>query len=105
LSRGLPSLNSLPNGTKRGRPEDPALALYRQLFPEWSPRTIARYAGAMRRLDVMGYSDEQSVDVLRLVTGGNGTINVARLDRLTENRSALALASEWTDDDAISPME
>jgi hypothetical protein len=75
------------------------LSLYRSLFPEWSARTIARYATAMRRLGAIGYSLEQQRDVLLRATRRNGTINLQKLDALTEGIAAFALAVREHDAD------
>jgi hypothetical protein len=81
-----------PIGRKLGRPPNHDLSLYRSLFPEWSARTIARYATAMRRLDAIGYGLDQQRDVLLRVTRRNGTVNVRKLDAMTESIAAFALA-------------
>lgn len=81
-----------PIGRKLGRPSSPDLSLYRSLFPEWSARTIDRYATAMHRLDAIGYGLDQQRAVLRRATRGNGTINVLKLDAMTESIAAFSLA-------------
>jgi hypothetical protein len=75
-----------PNGRK-GRPRDPQLAFYRNLFPDWSERTIARYARASKRLRLMNVSYDETCEAIRLACRDNGTIDVARFDRITEFRA------------------
>ena len=85
-------MNIQPNGRKRGRPERHDLAEYRGLFPEWSPRTVARFAVALRRLKAMGYDEEKTAGVLRLAFRRNGSMNVAWLDEITESLATMFIA-------------
>jgi hypothetical protein len=81
------------------------LDLYRQIFPEWSPRTIARYARAMRGLDLMGYSPEQRSEVLRSARRPNDTISVLKLDRVIEYRIGMWLLDNgWRLDDGVETV-
>ena len=41
-----------------------ALTRYRLIFPDWSERTIARYALSMRRLDLIGKSGDEKAAVI-----------------------------------------
>jgi hypothetical protein len=66
------------------------LTLYRLIFPEWSERTIARYAASKHRLDVIGKSPDEQVAMIKTCSRPNGTIDVARLAEWTE-----ALAAFW----------
>ncbi|MGA7487905.1 MAG: hypothetical protein WBW74_13335 [Xanthobacteraceae bacterium] len=61
---------------KRGRKTPPCLALSRSTFPEYSQRTIARYAQAMKLLSVCG--EGALVEAIKAATRPNGTINVSR---------------------------
>jgi hypothetical protein len=72
-----------PIGRKRGRPKDPLLAQFRSLFPEWSERSLARFADGERRMTAMGYTVEQKCDVIKRVRRPRGGINVSKFDELT----------------------
>src|SRR5262245_32317810 len=72
--------NIVPIGRKRGRPRSENLNLYRSLFKDiWSPRTIARYARAMRLYEFAGFDTDQILDCVKRATRANGTFNIARL--------------------------
>jgi hypothetical protein len=63
--------------------------MYRGVFPEWSPRTLARYVAALRRMYDTG-KREETLAVLKRATRKNGTINVSRFAEMTE-----AIAAMW----------
>jgi hypothetical protein len=66
-----------PNQTrKRGRKRDPL----RDLFPDWSLRTIARFKAAMRTLRDLG-GEELWARTIKVATRPNGTLNVAEVER------------------------
>ncbi len=74
----------MPIGRKRGRPRNARLDLYRDIFKEWSPRTLARYQRAMEMLISINYTKEQTKEILRQATRPNGTMSVARVEHLAE---------------------
>lgn len=86
-----PESSNPPIGRKPGRPVDPYLAIYRALFPEWSARTVARYALCMRRLRCMGIAGDEWAAVCAKATRPNGSINVLALNALTHDKAAM-----WT---------
>jgi hypothetical protein len=71
-----------PTKTRRsGRPHDEMLAVGRNLFPDWSPRTIARWARAMR---LLRSGDDDVPAAIERVTRPNGTMNVSEFERDAE---------------------
>ena len=71
------------HGTKRARsPEADMLDIYRELFPQWSLRDVARYHRAMQTLDDIGYQRDDVLKVIREATLPNGTISLTRFVQL-----------------------
>lgn len=88
-------MSFVPNGKKPGRPKDATLDIYRQLFGDvWSARTIARYRVCMKRLSALGIDGEHPTFAAlhKRCSRPNGTLNVARLDEITECMAAMAAA-------------
>ena len=77
-------LNFTPNGRKRGRPQHPALIQLRQLWPEKSPRTVARYARALRMLAEAGVSEQVTRNLVETYTRDGGSFNVSGFERHAE---------------------
>lgn len=77
-------LSYTPNGRKRGRPEDPVLTQLRGLFPEKSPRTIARYARALRLLTVAGVSEDVRRNLVETYSRPGGSFNVSGFEQHAE---------------------
>jgi hypothetical protein len=73
--------DSLPDGRKRGRPQDPYLVLYRSLFTDWSPRTIARYHHASQLLREACASDDEHKSIIASLLRPNGSFSVAAFER------------------------
>src|SRR5262249_25364083 len=67
-------LNCTPKGRKRGRPPHPALVQLRELFPEWSERTIARYHHAYQLLISAGVGEDVRRNLVELYTRKNGSV-------------------------------
>lgn len=65
-----------------GRPVDQSRALARQMLPEWSDRTFARYWLAIQSLHNHVPAEEVQ-ETLAMATRPNGKLNVAKLERLT----------------------
>src|SRR5262245_28818646 len=67
--------NIAPIGAKRrrGRPRSLQLELYRQMFPEWSPRSITRFAEVSTIMNAIG---EDPMDALRHAKRPNGSVSV-----------------------------
>jgi hypothetical protein len=76
--------SSPPIGRKPGRPRDQILDAYRQLFPEWSERTLARYAKARRYLVVAGFTIDEQREFTKRATRPNGTVAVQRFEEIAE---------------------
>jgi hypothetical protein len=71
-----------PNKTRRaGRPRSEMLKVGRVMFREWSPRTIARWARAMR---LLRSGDDDVPAAIKRVTRPNGTMNVSEFERDAE---------------------
>jgi hypothetical protein len=70
------------DGRKPGRPPDEVLALIRTMVSDYSPRTIARYARAMRLLDVL--DDKSKEEIVRDCTRPNGSFNTSKFLMLAE---------------------
>jgi hypothetical protein len=91
---------------KRGRPRDPVLDVYRSLFPEWSPRTLARYKRAMDTMRGLGATEDQTRQFTETHSRPNGTLNVnamlvmaeinelANRDSLTWDQAVMAYIKE-----------
>jgi hypothetical protein len=60
---------------KPGRKRDPVLMAYRGILGDWSPRTLGRYALAMRLLP----DEEARLAVIQRATRSNGSLNVSRM--------------------------
>lgn len=95
----------VPNGTssRPGPKPDPYRAFVRQMFSEWSDRTFARYWKAHTRLLALKEhgvidGDDGFKAVLARATRPNGSINVVKLDRISEAIALDWLASEYGDD-------
>ena len=78
MTGGFAPIDAKPLG-RSGRPADVELALYRSLFPEWSARTVTRYAMAQRMLREVGVDRLVAIES---ATRPNGSLNVARLERV-----------------------
>jgi hypothetical protein len=77
---------------KRGRPTPEDLALYRRFMGSClSPRSLARYAKAMRILKIIGESEEHTLNVIELSTRETGKLNVTRMLLIARMR----FAAEW----------
>lgn len=80
---------------KRGRKPAEDLATIRRLLPEYSPRTQARYARALRLGRFV--SEEFGVDliekVIREASRPNGSMNVNRVVNTLEVAAAVLIAS------------
>lgn len=95
----------LPNGTGSRRPgptPDARRAAHRALFPEWSDRTFARYWKAHCRLAALraagAINEYQWSEIIAAATRQNGTLNVAELDRRTEDMAAMWIATNTPED-------
>jgi len=98
--------SSLPNGSDRGRPSTTDLATYRAVFPEWSERTIARYAVALRRMEVLRrFGLDRTEEVIRRATRANGSLNVAALCAMSEDIAAMWLARNTAGNPVMSYLE
>jgi hypothetical protein len=73
--------DSTPNGRKRGRPQDPHLSLYRSLFQDWSPRTIARYRRACQLLEEASVGEDEHQAIITSLLRPNGSFSVAAFER------------------------
>jgi len=72
---------------QRGRNGPPSAAMLKELFPDWSPRTLAAYTKAFERIGAaqqLTGSETMLTDAIAQATRPNGTINVARFSRLAE---------------------
>lgn len=69
-----------------GRPSDAILGKVRTAYGKvWSPRTITRYKRALRIQWWAGGTNDEWLELQRGALRPNGTINVARLERLAED--------------------
>ena len=83
---------------KKGRPRDPKLELMRQLFPNWSDRTVRTFCWADRQLvkaalvDII--TDEEADEIReraqRLATRKNDTFSVKRYADVIEGQINIA---------------
>ena len=81
-----------PSVKRKGGPQrDAARAAAVALFPDWSPRTQARYWKAMRQLQRVDslQSTNHFETALKASTRPNGSINVSELERRAESLAAL----------------
>jgi hypothetical protein len=62
--------------------------LDKSLFPEWSPRTIARYTEAERAM--RSVPEEKRKEAILAATRPNGSLNVSALYRLAVNEADIA---------------
>jgi hypothetical protein len=95
-----------PNGTKRpGKPgpkPDQARAHMRRLFAEWSDRTFARYWKCHKRLTLLkeyGAIDNAGYEnAIKAATRPNGSLNISKLERVTEDMAAMWIAQQDLDE-------
>jgi hypothetical protein len=66
-----------------GRPLEPARAATRNLFREWSERTFATYWRATKILTALE-GREGCLAAIKQATRPNGSLNVAKLERLAD---------------------
>ena len=75
-----------------GRAKDEARAIVLALFPDWSPRTQARYWIAfcrLRQLGAMqGRGDELLQQVLKACARRNGSLSVSKFERISTSLAA-----------------
>jgi hypothetical protein len=71
------------------------LETYRERFPMWSERTIARFHRAMRIMDAVGVPADTQGSIVNTSTRGTGTINVARVERRAEAAAAVHLRDHF----------
>jgi hypothetical protein len=84
----------VPDGRKPGRPPSEQLRSLRKLFPEFSERTIARYARALRLLafaDVSGDVERRLFERCKRANGNS--LNVAAFERGAEDLAAVRIAA------------
>lgn len=86
----------VPNGSssRPGPKPDPFRAFMRQQFADWSDRTFARWWKAHQRLKVLmevGAIDGEAgyKDVTARAARANGSVNVNKLDRISEEIAAM----------------
>lgn len=86
----------MPNGTgsRPGPKPDPFRSFMRQQFAEWSDRTFARWWKAHQRLRALmevGAIDGEAgyKAITARATRANGSVNVSKLDRISEEIAAL----------------
>jgi len=77
-----------------GRPRDLYLTYVRAMFPEWSERTVARFARATRLLCLTGCSAEVRERVLRRGRRPWGGFNVAAYLKAAEDVAAARLVDQ-----------
>jgi hypothetical protein len=73
------------------------MKLARQMFPEWSERTRARWARAMRMMVATGVPGDVQKTVLKNATRPNGSFNVAEFERRAEDVAAAWLVERESD--------
>jgi hypothetical protein len=89
--------------SKRGKPgcqRDESKALVLDLFKQWSPRTQQRYWTALKRLRVlcelqnvvMTAVNSPYVEVLKICTRPNGSVNVNQMSRMAKSMCVMHLA-------------
>jgi hypothetical protein len=67
----------------------------RDLFPDWSATTYARYRKAfdrLRKVEAYGLEAGAHEKAVKAASRPNGSINVAKLERVSEDIAAMALA-------------
>jgi hypothetical protein len=66
---------------KPGRPRDANLDIYRSIFRDWSPRTIARYKRTMDILHALGFNaaEGEGRKFIEANTRVNGTLRVSQM--------------------------
>jgi hypothetical protein len=73
-TEGRGEVNIAPIGTKRkGRPANPKREAIRRVFPEWSPRTQARYARVWTIVEFLGHD---IADFMQQHSRPNGSVSV-----------------------------
>jgi hypothetical protein len=77
---------------RAGRPRDEMLSHWRKLFPEWSPRTLARWVRARKLLRAFA-SDEQVDAIIKRASRPNSkTLNVSEVGEVADSIAAMVLA-------------
>lgn len=94
--------DQMPTGTKQpGKPgpkPDQARAIMRRLFAEWSDRTFARYWKCHKRLIALkeyGAIDDAGYEnAIKAATRPNGSLNISKLERVTEGKALMWIAEQ-----------
>jgi hypothetical protein len=71
----------MQDATKKA-PSPEMLDIYRELFPNWSPRAVARFFSAMQILDEIGYQRDDVLELLREATRADRTISISLVEEL-----------------------
>lgn len=77
-------MSSMPNGRKPGRPQAPELVVARNMFPDASERTRARWARAARLFDKALIDRADKAQAMQACTRPNGSFNFAKFERIAE---------------------
>jgi len=85
---------------KPGRPRSPALDTYRQLFREWSPRTLARHRRAMDIMHSLNLVEGEIQKFIEAHMRPNGTLRVNQMLRTAEINQ-LMIRDGLTEDQAV----
>lgn len=79
---------------RRGRSGPPSAAMLKELFPDWSPRTLAAYTKAfeqIRAAQQLTGSEAMLTDVIAQAKRPNGTLNVSKFVRIAEDKAVMTL--------------
>jgi hypothetical protein len=77
---------------RRGRNGPPSAAMLKELFPDWSPRTLAAYTKAFEQLRAaqqLTGTETMLTDAIAQATRSNGTLNVSKFVRIAEDKAAM----------------
>ncbi|MEW6473434.1 MAG: hypothetical protein AB1679_14275 [Actinomycetota bacterium] len=86
---------------KTGRPKDPILSMYRELFPEWSDRTLRTFCKAERQWQAFReYAGEEVAlevrkEVTELASRENGSLSVRKYAQAMEVAIVLRLTGKF----------
>lgn len=73
------------------------MKIAREMFPDWSERTRARWGRAMRMMILADVPGDVQKTVIKNASRSNGTINVADLERRAESVAAAWIVERLDD--------
>jgi hypothetical protein len=84
----MPNDRKVIHPAKRGRPKDPLLELARQLFPDVSERSLARWVRGTKMMDAAGVPQDVRERITQRCTTARGGFQFATFEQAAEDVAA-----------------